>query len=183
MTCNGSNTEVIKSWSGSSPVYSDVATSNNVTSETDRDGQLGDSKARFILADANVASDSASDFCANLNYSSFTDWYLPSKSELALLYCRSSNVKGTLYPQEMPGCTNYATYGYGYGTGWAGTGYYGPLGLPFNSVTGPTLYLSSTEADAGQVWAQDFTTGRQVKVPKNTPAAVRCIRKPFGFKF
>lgn len=173
----------MKSWSGSSSVYADVAGSRNVTTEAGQDGQLGDSKSVAILADANVAADSAAKFCGNLNYSGFNDWFLPSKSELALLFCRSTNPKNASFPQEMPGCTNYSTYGYGYGIGYPGVNFYGPMGLPFNSVTGPTLYLSSTEADAGHVWAQDFTTGQQVKVSKNSAAAVRCIRKPFGFKF
>ena len=126
---------------------------------------------------AAVTTDSAADFCANLDFSGFTDWHLPSKSELALLFCRSTLPKSASLPQEMPGCSTVTNYGYG--IGFPGINSLGnPNGLPFN----PSIYLSSTEVDASSVWAIDFATGQEIVVPKSTAASVRCIRKPFGLK-
>lgn len=182
--CDGSSREVERSWVGSSDTLGDVASARNVTAANIIDGQLGDERTAAIIQDLNVAPNSAGDFCANLNYSGYTDWHLPSKSELALLYCRSAATKSSLFPQEMPGCSSISNYGYG--LGFPGVNFYGnPNGLPFNITlgSGPTVYLSSTEADAATVWAMDFATGQQFTISKRSPAAVRCIRKTDGLKF
>lgn len=178
VVCNGGPGDVIRRWNGSSTVVSDVPGVRNVASPGAIDPQLGDERTLAIIGDANVATDSAADFCANLNYSGFTDWHLPSKSELALLYCRSTAPKSPSFPQEMPGCSSVSNYGYG--IGFPGINSLGnPNGLPFN----PSIYVSSTEVDANNVWAIDFSTGQEFVLSKTAAAAVRCIRKPFGLKY
>lgn len=178
VVCDGGTTDVVRRWNGSSTAVTDIPGVRNIAAAVTIDPQLGDQRTLAIINDPNVATDSAADFCANLDYSGFTDWHLPSKSELALLFCRSMLQKSASFPQEMPGCSS--TTNYGYGIGFPGINSLGnPNGLPFN----PSIYLSSTEVDASNVWALDFSTGREIVVPKSTAASVRCIRKPYGLKY
>ena len=170
--CDSSAYEIQKSFNGSA-ASSDIASSVNVTSASARDYQLGDIKSPATVSD--VGGDSASAYCAHLNFSQVSDWHLPSKTELAMLYCNSKAVHNAQYPQELPGC--YAS-NLSYGSG-------GPMdGLNFNldASRGTTIYISSTEADANNVWAQDFSDGRQFTISKSQPAGFRCIRHQFGVK-
>lgn len=171
------NVEEIRRFNGSSVVNSDISSLANIASANTIDNQFGDERTLAIISNANIASDSAADYCADLNNYGFSDWHLPSKTELALLYCRSNIQKGTVYPQEMPGCATATNYGYGLGfpgVDWAGR----PQGVPFTTQ----IYLSSTEADANNVWAINFATGQEITISKSTAAAVRCIRKQYGLK-
>lgn len=173
-TCDSSAYEIQKSWNGSSSVMSDATGSANVTSASAMDFQLGDAKMASVLASSS-AQDSAADYCSNLNFSQFSDWHLPSKTELAMLFCNSRVSKIASYPQEMPGCPSSG----GYSGGLAASS-----GLIFNhdSSRGNTVYVSATEFDANNVWAQDFANGRQFVMSKSQAAGVRCIRKQFGIK-
>jgi hypothetical protein len=137
-------------------------------------------------------------YCANLNVGGFDDWFLPSKTELAYIYCLSKkygdSTNSNVYPQEsynhngMAACSDYV-------------GAYGDLGISgFRKkhidqwgFEVPAYYWSSTEIKtqwpdwATSAYIQNFNNGQQFgdKVDlatdpdtvKDTPYFIRCVRR------
>lgn len=105
---------------------------------------------------------SAAGFCSDLDWGGFSDWYLPSKSELAYIYCKSLVTPPTLaVPESDPGCTLAGGKTFEL-TGWS------------TAVT--RVYWSSTEKDIQFAWTLDFRDGTEQDSIKNNPFAVRCAR-------
>ena len=109
-TCDGTEDSLNKRWRGTSGSDADVAGVENVTGTvtTSSSSFRGDVNTPLIAADASVDSDSAADFCNDMVYGGYDDWYLPSKSELAYIYCRSDSggTHNVLYPHEDPNCAS-----------------------------------------------------------------------------
>lgn len=107
-----------------------------------------------------TVTDSAAKFCANLTFGGYNDWYLPSKSELAYIYCHSTNSgsHGSGKPEEDGDC---ATYGLA-------------TNLPgFQTGT----YWTSSEASTAQAWGMAAGgNGQQGATTKGFLGYVRCIR-------
>jgi hypothetical protein len=163
-SCSGSDT-VTKTWnSGTSDYYditsiSNVASSSTASSSTER----GDFTTPIIAAITNSTqggAHAAARFCQNMVYGGYSDWYLPSKSELSYIYCQSTPSSFTnLWPPENPNC------------GGAGAG---------NKLTGfnDGNYWSSTENSDAFAWYQRFSDGSQgVTFTKISAYYVRCVRR------
>ncbi len=59
-----------------------------------------------------------------------------------------------------------------------------PIENKLNSAAiGSPVYVTSTEVDAGNVWAVDALTKATISISKTTAAFVRCVRRPFGPNF
>ncbi len=163
-TCDGSTDSLNKRWRGTSGGNSDIPGVENIASSsaTSSSSFKGEINTAAIIADSSVTADSAADYCANMNFGGYTDWYLPNKSELAHIYCYASVSGGShnsSYPQENVNCTSQG----------------GKVSL----IAGfsASYYHSSTEIAASGYWAQNFSNGFQDTPPKSFNTRVRCVRK------
>lgn len=117
----------------------------------------------------------AADFCKNLSIGGYTDWVLPAKDQLELLYRQlkpdttanttgvganpSSDPVGANYTAGAPAQTAIAAFK----TGGAEA---------FASV----YYWTSTEHSSGNSWRQTFSSGNQFNDFKNFSYRVRAVR-------
>lgn len=140
-------------------------------------------------ASINSASYPAAQFCENLTIGGFTDWYLPSRDELELLYRNfkpsgaTSNVTSTrtnsaysyLENNDQVGDTmglnrNSLPAGAAYTSSVPGTG----VNLGFSSAQ---YYWSSSEGSSAIAWRQSFYNGTQIMDNKTTVSYVRAVRR------
>ena len=142
----------------------------------------------------NNASHPAAQFCRALTIGGYSDWYLPSRDELEIVYrnCKPNSTANTVYASRI---TNF---GAGYnGVDSNGNGYNAnslPVGTAYTAsnpttsvsaayVTGgaeafsASWYWSSTEFNATGAWVQTFGTGYQDNGGKTTNTCVRAVRK------
>lgn len=127
---------------------------------------------------AGIAAHPAANFCRNLNIGGYTDWYLPSKDELEILYrsfkpttntndtsvgANSSSVPPTSnYTSNNPAQTSIALFQSGGAEAMASSNY----------------YWSSTENGPLYAWVQLFLNGSaQAGVAKSTTHHVRAVRR------
>jgi hypothetical protein len=110
------------------------------------------------LANSAVMNDKAhpaAQFCRGLEIGGFTDWYLPSRHEAALL--AENLMPGAGYVPEQ---TTAAAFKEG-----------GPEAFD------RTWRWTSTEFGSGSAWVQDFSYGGQFTYRKDWSARVRAVRK------
>ena len=96
----------------------------------------------------------AADICANLTLGGYSDWFLPSKDELELMWTNLANSDGD-------------------------EGNYGPTDINNLGGFANSHYLSSTErvdVYGSTARGQDFMSGKQSSYNKNTKYYVRAIR-------
>ena len=122
----------------------------------------------------------AARLCGDLVLGGYSDWYLPAKNELEVLYYNlkpttdanntaSGSNANAVSPE--PVSTNYTT----------GSPAQTSAGIGFR--TGETdafacdYYWSSTENDSGNAWKQNFGSGYQGNNYKNGGACVRAVRR------
>lgn len=116
-----------------------------------------------VLVDSpHISSSSPAHYCSNLNFGGYQDWVLPSKSEAAYLYCIAddgSEMHSDYSPLENPNCQS--------------------LGGKRRLLRGfqSEVYWTSTPTNNTLFWAQEFMTGNQYSLSRNTKAFVRCIRR------
>jgi hypothetical protein len=160
-TCNGSTDSLTKRWRGSSETDVNIPGLVNVTAAATKSTQRGHETTPIITAHGSISSDSAAHYCENMTYGGYSDWYLPSKSELAYIYCKAQvGSHSTSNPQEEPNCV-------GYGgkesllQGFAAAGYW-----------------SSTQRSSISAWLQSFSNGSQASgTTKSSSLRVRCARR------
>ncbi len=159
-TCSGGPDSVQKSWRGSSGGNSDISGLINIQNDSSPSPRLGDDETPIIVADGSISNDSAAHYCSNMNYGGYTDWYLPSKSELGYLYCISDGGTShdTNFPDEFRNCV--------------------PFGGKQSLITGfrSAQYWSSSEQSSSNARMQSFTNGGTFGGAKSTSAYVRCVR-------
>ena len=145
----------------------------------------------------NSAAYPAAQYCRSLSINTYSDWYLPARDELEVLY---RNLKPTTGANHVAAAwrTN-ATFGTtgGYGMDGGAEGYNAnssPVGAAYTSSaplrttvtafqstgTEPFValsYWSSTECTATDAWSQDFTNGPQYLDNKTSAYYVRAVRR------
>lgn len=162
-TCAGGTDSLTKTWRGSTGSDVDIPGVENITNATTASSSSfrGNVNTAAIVAHASISSNSAADFCNDMTYGGYSDWYLPSKSELAYLYCHASVTShNSSYPNENPNCTSY--------------------GGKTSELTGfiNNFYWSSTESNFNDaIWEMQFSNGVQDTYFKNTSFYVRCVRR------
>lgn len=161
--CDGSTDSVTKAWRGSTGSNTDIPGVTNIASDATPSSstQRGYVVGPIIAANASISSDSAADYCRDMVFGNYSDWYLPSKSELQYLYCNSDarSTYNPSYPNENPNC--------------ASTGVKTALLTGFANQS----YHSSSEKDLDESYAQSFSDGSQSAVLKSQSLRVRCVRR------
>lgn len=150
----------------------------------------------------NSATYPAAYFCRGLNIAGFTDWYLPSRDELEILY---RNLKGTTSANLVAGAwrsaANMGASGYGldnqangvnanssptgaaYTSGspaqTAATDFQGTNAEAFKRNWSPYYYSSTNFDDNNLVWEMDMNDGTQYvnNYYKATIGAIRAVRR------
>lgn len=165
-TCVGDSDTTFKYSVGSSGYGADIPLLTNVASAAtpSSSSQRGYVATKIITEDASVSTDSAAHFCQNMTFGGYSDWYLPSKSELAYIYCLSDGVwHQSSNPQEDANCASVGGKR-NILVGFAGNG-----------------YVSSTEIDGNSFWREYFGSGFQEGSWKPTGSnAVRCVRRYYA---
>ena len=111
---------------------------------------IGTGNQNTIDIEAGCATDSiAADICANLDFNGFTDWFLPSKDELNLMW---ENLHRFGCSLDDSTC------------------------LTALGVFAGSLYWSSSEFDDSNAWGQNFDRGFKFNTFKFNDNTVRAIR-------
>lgn len=153
-------------WNDGTSNYFDFPMLENITGNSPST-VLGDYNTA-ILAAATVPTSNgnykAAKYCADMTFGSYDDWYLPSKSELAYIYCKANVSHAAGYPEEDPDCLKYG----------------GVQKLLPGFPTGNQQYQSSTEVNSHYRWTHDFAGPQYSGVMgsyKDWSILVRCIRR------
>lgn len=158
--------DVSRTWRGTGGTNASISGVETVTGNATKSSQsyTGDVNTAAIVADAvNNGSDSAARYCYDLVEGGYSDWYLPSKSELAFIFCHS-NQSGNRSASTPPEDTNCGTYGVSTGITGFSTG----------------SYITSTQEGASsgiQVWSMSFGSGAQGPLAKSNSYNFRCVRR------
>jgi hypothetical protein len=128
------------------------------------------------------ASYQAATFCEGLSIGGYTDWYMPAKNELEVLYYflkpdttanNTSSGSNANAVSPEPISTNYTT-GNPAQTG-AGSGF--RMGETDAFATDYSPYWCSSEINQYTAFVQNFTTGSQVNENKEKTFYVRAVRR------
>ena len=160
--CSGGTDTLAKAWRGSTGSNVDISTlpNHSVESGPSSSSYRGHVTTPLIVADASISSDSAADYCDQMSFGGYTDWYLPSKSELAYLYCQSTpGVHNNTKPEEDVNCAS--TSG------------------PQSNLPGfrGGVYISSSERNSSSAWSLNFSDGNILNSNKSTNYYIRCVRR------
>lgn len=164
-TCSGEmdGDEVKKTWNDGTNNWEDIAGIENILSVASQSHVLGDINTNILASSKVPGSDgsyAAAKYCADMVFAGYNDWYLPSKSELAYLQCKSDGLPVEVPLAEEPTCSAYG----------------GNTDELKGFVIGEP-YWTSTEFGNGDAWGQLFVIGDQYKSPKQNSQHVRCVRR------
>lgn len=159
--CAGGTDALEKSWQGTGGVQNLLG--GAISAPSNPDGVSGSINTPLIAYDTNIGTGNAARYCEDMVYAGFNDWFLPSKTELAFMFCKANtpNHNPSLYPNEDLAC----------GTTLGGKG---------NILPGfaAAFYWSTSEYTAAAAYAQNFDTGAQQNSSKATTTfKVRCMRR------
>lgn len=164
-----------KSLGGDAPSVLQCKTANTTTTGTTsvNDGWVNTQ----AMVTAGIADHPAANFCRNLNIGGYTDWYLPSKDELEILYrsfkpttdnnytssgANSSSVPPTSnYTSGNPARTSIALFQSG----------------GAEAMRSDKYYWSSTGHSSTQAWRKVFNNGFQNTANKSNAYYVRGVRR------
>ncbi|MEZ0391635.1 MAG: DUF1566 domain-containing protein [Pseudobdellovibrionaceae bacterium] len=169
-TCSGTDGAAVqRKWFGSTGSAVDILSLTNIASAATASPQLekGDFTTAFLVTQPSISSDSAADYCNDMDFGGYTDWYLPSKSELAFIYCKAQvSLHSTWNPQEDPNCVAFG----------------GKTSTLKGFVTGvSSQYWSSSEGySSNYAYYQSFYDGTQTEVNRMSSLYVRCVRRDGG---
>lgn len=131
----------------------------------------------------NYPSYVAAYFCEGLTIGGYTDWYLPAKNELEVVYYNlkssttSNNTSSGINPNAVPARASNYTAGTPAQT--SVTAFQAGNSQAFNT-TGPSFYAyycSSTETTSFQAYMQQYDTGQQLSYPRTSTYTFRAVRR------
>lgn len=151
----------VKVWTPVSASDADIAGLINVFFYNAKSYQSGETSTSLFVSYYSAYSNSAAHYCSDLNSGGFTDWYLPSKSELAYLYCKSAVTGHTAtLPQEDPNCAAY-----------------GGKTSDLTVINTAHEVWSSSEYSDANAWYQTFNGAGQLHTLKGNSKRAYCIRR------
>ncbi len=164
-TCDGTEDNLKISWKGTGGSTAAIAGVESIGSATQfsSPNYRGDGNMAAAIASGNIGTGGSINFCNDLDYGGFTDWYLPSKSEMAYLACKSAgSLIGVGYPDEAPDCTQY--------------------GGKQDAISGMASgrYATSTEntINGYSVWSVNLGgSGALLDITKTQTRYLRCVRR------
>jgi hypothetical protein len=157
-----------------------------------------------LVADGNSTVYPAAHFCNDLSIGGYSDWYLPARDELELIYRNLKPVTNNNDPltgranSPTPNYTNLGSIGTGgtehglnYNSDPQGAGYTSTVPAQTSVAAfqsggaeamtfGTPYYWSSTEYGTTATWAQSYNSGvpgRQANVTKTDGFYVRAVRR------
>lgn len=146
-------------------------TTSGTTSVTD-----GPSNTSAMIS-AGAAAHPAADFCDGLSIGGFTDWYLPAKDELEVLYY---NLKPTTQSNNTGSGTNTNAVpprGSNYTSGDPAQTSATDFQAGSTEAFAADDYWSSTESTSSRASQQGFTNGDQGNGLKDATRYVRAVRR------
>jgi len=162
-TCAGGTDTTTKFWNDGTTTWVDIPGVETFTTASQKSSSSyrGNVNTDAIIVQHGTAANAAK-YCQDMVYGGYSDWYLPSKSELAYMYCKATptGTHNTSYPQEEANCVAY--------------------GGKQSILTGfaANYYWSSTEYTNALAWIQHFNDGNQSNPGNKTSAyPVRCLRR------
>ena len=147
--------------------------------------------ATLAMFNAGAANYPAAAFCHNLSIGGYTDWYMPARDELEILYRAFKPTITANYVYDR-GAYNGAGFGSVVGDGMGQNANSIPAGAAYTSgspaqtsvalylgteVFTATNYWSSTEFSAPNAWFQHFGNGAQYYNDKTNSNYVRAVRR------
>lgn len=148
------------------------------TSETITPGTASTTDGPSNTSAMNNASHPAAQFCAGLSIGGFTDWYMPAKDELEVLYY---NLKPTTDSNNTSSGTNtnaVPSRGSNYTSGDPAQTSVTDFQTGNTEAFASTLYYSSTEYSSSFAWFQSFESGSQgFEINKTNSYYVRAVRR------
>lgn len=167
--CAGGEDTLQKYWNNGTATYSAVPGTEKISiagyATKSSSSFRGDVGSAAIVAHHGSAANAAK-YCLDMDYGGHQDWYLPSKSELAYIYCKAINVTGmhmTSYPNEDPNCVGTPGGKQAILSGFKGVNYW-----------------SSTEISqlpGTYAWSHTFALGSQMSITQDMTAYLRCVRR------
>lgn len=149
-------------WHWADPTNVDIPDVETTTTDTSATTQLGDAGTANILAYDSAAG--FAKYCNDLVLGGYSDWYLPSRSEMTWLVCHSNMGVGGSYPEDAPNCT--------------------AMGGKTTALTGFNVnlfYVTTTEYNKDLYWQYygNSTNAWQTeyKYQTGTNRTLRCIRR------
>jgi hypothetical protein len=161
-TCAGGTDTTTRFWNDGTTNWDDITGVETFTTATQKSSSSyrGNVNTDAIIAQHGTAANAAK-YCQDMDYGGYSDWYLPSKSELAYMYCKATpgGTHNTSNPPEEANCVAY--------------------GGKQSILTGfaANYYWSSTEYDTTYAWTQHFNAGAQGYNNKSNAYPVRCLRR------
>ncbi len=140
-TTYSSRTDGLVTWNNGTGNWTDTGYTSAVTGKDNTAGLA-------VLADAGSTYKAAS-YCENLTAYGNSDWYLPAKNELNILYTNAAAIGHF----DVTDGSTVVSGGY------------------------PGLYWSSSEGSNNNAWYQRFSDGNQTNTFKNVFLSVRCARR------
>jgi len=130
----------------------------------------------------NNASHPAAQFCEGLSIGGYTDWYMPAKNELEVLYYFLKPTTQNNYTTSNNGSNANAVSPEPVSTGYTTSSPAQTTVTAFQTgnseaFTTGTYYRSSTEFDATGAWSQRFQDGLQSNTLKSDSYYVRAVRR------
>ena len=122
-------------------------------------------------------------FCENLTIGGYSDWYLPAKNELEVLfYFLRPNTTDTRVNDTTTGANINAVSPEPINTNYTTTNPAQTTSSEFYTDTGTqrmenSNYWSSSESASNNAWAQSFYSGLQASRQKNSTTYVRAVRR------
>lgn len=164
-----------KSLGGDSPSLLQWKTSQTTTAGTTSVNNGWANTQSMVVA--GIAAHPAANFCKNLTIGGYTDWYLPAKDELEILYRNfkpttdNNNTSYGANTSSVPPTSNYTT------TNPAQTSVtLFRSGQP-EAFSTSQYYWSSTQNENTAAWWQYFATGTPSTTVKSAALYVRAVRR------